>query len=286
MVLPLCVLLAYVWHLHTPNPNVKVPVQIDRNRLLPHRYAGPCMTCHKIAEVGPIAMNRDNMHAFRLNATEQRLLLAGQRVEVPTPAQKFGIPAITPDDILPHPYVGVCSNCHIVLDVRPPEAFINRAMQRAHQPLTGLGLGADQIARGGHQEDFRRALYRAVWGFVGLALLGPACIYIGMRLLERMRPSVYAGKFKSEEWLAVHAWCAGLFSLVTILHWYYSDRGNNLLHIAFVVVVWMTTAGLVLRHGWAHGKSRPDAPLLRLQRWFFLILAGLVGVGHFLAEFR
>ena len=45
----------YLWHLQTPNPRVRTPVFINRTSLLPHRFAGPCMNCHRIQEVGPEA---------------------------------------------------------------------------------------------------------------------------------------------------------------------------------------------------------------------------------------
>jgi hypothetical protein len=163
--------LAAIWRLHGANPEIGSPLPINRNSLLPHRYAGPCVNCHRIVEVGPIAMNRDNLHAFRLSTQEQRLLSAGQRVEVPTISQLLRIPAITRNDGLPHPYVGVCSNCHVVLDVHSSPALMARAMQLARQPLVGSDLAPAAIARAGVRVDPERASHRVAWGWVALPLL-------------------------------------------------------------------------------------------------------------------
>lgn len=271
------------WLLHTPKPGVKTPVAINRNSLLPHRYAGPCLNCHRIADIGPVALNRDNMRAYSLTALEQRLLLAGQRVEVPTTSQQLRIPAITRVDTLPHPYVGVCSNCHVILDVHPSRAFMEASMRRARQRLSGLDLAPAGIARAGVEPDPARSRYRITWGYVALPLLVLASVYI---VLRRFAGDSEEDQERLAPWLAVHQWAAAAFAAAAAMHWYYSDRGNNFLHLAYVAVVWLLVGGLMLRFR----RSRPDLAgsrtLLVAQRAVFVVFIVLLGVGHFLAAFH
>ena len=52
IVLPVGLFVWFMWHLHTPSPRPKTSVVITRNSLLPHRFAGPCLNCHRIVDVG------------------------------------------------------------------------------------------------------------------------------------------------------------------------------------------------------------------------------------------
>src|SRR5262245_23258599 len=116
----------YIWSIGAPAVQPRTSAVINRNSLLPHRFVGVCENCHRVLEVGPVEMSRDNMHLFKLAPMEQRLLVAGQRVDAPTVTQRMRVPAIFRDDLLPHSYVGVCSNCHEVLNVRPTSDFMRR----------------------------------------------------------------------------------------------------------------------------------------------------------------
>jgi hypothetical protein len=280
---PLGVVLILLWRLHGASPEIGNPVAINRNSLLPHRYAGPCVNCHRVVEVGPIAMNRDNLQAFHLSGQEQRLLLAGQRVEVPTVSQLLRIPAITRTDGLPHPYVGVCSNCHVVLDVHPSPEFMARAMQLAGQPLVGSDLAPAAIARAGVAIDHERARYRVGWGWVALPLLLLTSVYVVLRQLGRAKPS---WRWPLERWLTVHAWAGGGFAVAACMHWYYSDRGNNFLHLALLAVLWLVVGGSVLRLRLAKILGGSGVMLLHTQRFVFLALIALAAAGHFLAPFH
>ena len=280
MVVPLCVLaVGALWLLHTPEWDTRTPVPIDRNSLLPHHYAGPCMNCHRIVEVGPTALSRSNMAAFALTAQQQRLLLAGQSVVVPSTPQQLRVPAITRTDVLPHPYVGVCSNCHVVLDVHPSPEFMKAAMQHAHQRLSVLDLEPAGIARAGAAPSRERARYRVTWGYVALPLLLLTCVYIVLRHRggRATRP---------QAWLAVHEWSGAAFALAATIHWYYSDRGNNFLHLAFVCIVWLVAGGLMLHVRMVRRDSGGSSALLHAQRLVFLALVVLATVGHLLASFR
>lgn len=271
------------WLLHTSESRVKTPVAINRNSLLPHRYAGPCSNCHRIADVGPIAINRNNMNAFSLTALEQRLLLAGQRVQVPSISQQLRVPAITRVDSLPHPYVGVCSNCHVILNVHPSPAFMDAALRRARQRLSGLELAPAGIARAGAALNPARARYRITWGYVALPLLVLTSVYVVLRH--------FVGPGKQEQqrlaaWRAVHQWAGGAFATVAAIHWYYSDRGNNFLHLALVALGWLVLGGALLRFRMSRSELPPPRGLLYAQRFVFVTFIVLAGIGHFLAAFH
>lgn len=284
IVVPIVVIaVTVIWRLHGAHPDIGAPLAINRNSLLPHRYAGPCMNCHRIIDVGPIAMNRNNFKAFRLSEREQRLLLAGQRVEVPTVSQLLRIPAITRTDSLPHPFVGVCSNCHVVLDVRPSPELMARAMELARQPLVGADLAPAVIARAGVRVDETRARYRVAWGWVALPLLLLTSVYVVLRHLARVTPGA---QWPLERWLTIHAWAGGAFAVAASMHWYYSDRGNNFLHLALVAILWLVVGGSLLRLRIARSGPGNGRALLHTQRVVFLALIGLAAAGHFLASFR
>ncbi len=287
VVLPLLGLFGCImWILHTPEPRVKIPVAIDSNSLLPHRYAGPCLNCHRILPGAPTAINRANMHLFRLTDAERQLLLAGQSVEVPTLRQKLSIPAITRSDILPHRYVGVCTNCHLVLDVRPTPAYMQEAMRRAGQHLLRSDLTAVGVAWGGFASDHRHTRTRRLWGYTAIPLFVLAIVYVVLRQLVRWNKAAYEGKFPLGAWLVVHQWCAVAFTAAATMHGYYSDRGNNFLHLAFVSAVSLTLIGAALRYlATTDGPGRATF-LLYTQRLLFLGLIAVGVIGHFFADFR
>jgi hypothetical protein len=225
----------------------------------------------------------DNMKLFNLTLEQRRLLVAGQRVEAPSLLQRLRVPAIQRSETLPHPYVGVCSNCHVILDISPSETFAKRAMRRAYQPLMS-SMKPERIANGGTRERDRE-FWRNLFGFVALGLALFACVYIFMRYLMNRYPAVTKGKFKIKPWFTVHEWCSSGFCLATILHWHFSDRGNNLLHISLLIVIWLTVAGYVLRYRMAEKTTQKGVRLLHSQRGLFLALVLLLVVGHLFAEF-
>lgn len=286
LVIPLVAAGWYLYLLHTPTPRVKTRTVITRNSLLPHRFAGPCINCHKIKEVGPVTMNRGNMRLFRLMPMEQRLLAAGQRVDAPSAAQRLRMPAITRDDVLPHRFVGVCSNCHVVLDVRPSSAYMKRAFSRAYAPLMSSGLTNEQIARAGAHESDRRELWRNVWGFFALVLFCVSSIFVVIRMLVRGDPKRYRGRFKIKKWFTVHEWASTAFFGAALAHWHYSDRGNNLLHLALIVSAWLTVAGFAMRYRLTEGAAKKSVRLLHSQRALYFGLIVLLLVGHLFAEFH
>jgi nitrate reductase NapE component len=275
-----------LWELHTPNPRVKTPIPINRNSLLPHRFAGVCENCHRVIEVGPVDMNKDNMRLFNLSSEQRQLLLAGQRVEAPSLLQRIRVPAISRSDDLPHPYVGVCSNCHVILDVKPAPQVAQRAMQRAYQPLLATNMSRERIAHGGMRERESREFLRNVFGFIALGLFLLSSVYIAMRFLMKSYPQLVKGKLRIKPWFTVHEWSSTAFCIAAILHWYFSDRGNNLLHIALLITIWLTVAGYVLRYRVAHKETNKSVRLLHTQRWLFVALVVLLVVGHLFAEFH
>jgi len=286
LVVPVIGTLGYLlWELHTPRTTVRTPITITRNSLLPHRFAGVCENCHRVIEIGPVQMNRDNMSLFNLTPGDRQLLVAGQRVEVPSLLQRIRVPAISLADRLPHPYVGVCSNCHIILDATTTPGFAQRSMQRAYQPLALGSMATERIMRGGAREREAREFLRNTFGFIALSLFLCASVYLGMRFLLRTFPDKYKGKLKIKPWFVAHEWCSSAFCLAAILHWYYSDRGNTFLHVALLIVIWLTVAGYVLRYRVTHSQTQKNLRLLHTQRGLFLGLVILLVIGHFFAEF-
>lgn len=285
--------LGYFSYLHTPQNRPRTSIVLHRNSLLPHQFAGPCSNCHTVEDVGPVAMNANTMHLFNLMPRDRELLKAGQRVEVPSLYQRLQTPAITRSDTLPHAFVGVCSNCHIVLDVKPTRAYMQDSMQKAYQPLIG---GSPFLARWQHEANpivtggraipsHRRELYRNVTGYTALALFLFSCVYIVMRQLVRRDPARYKGQFDLKGWLYAHRWLSICFTTVATLHWYFSDRGNNALHISLLIVFWLTLAGFLLQSRRTHRVINKKMRLLHTQRAMFVALLVLLVVGHLFAGF-
>lgn len=269
-----------LWTLHHPSPRVRAPVPITRNSLLPHRYAGPCINCHVVLNVGPVAIDASTMDRYALTPTERQLILAGQRVEVPALSRRVSIPAITRTDGLPHSYVGVCSNCHVELDVHPSPEFMQRAMLRASQPL--IGLSPSETARGGALPDDDRSRQRRLWGYAALPLALMSIGFIGGHVRARRKPG---GASSPTGWLMLHEVSAATFCVTTVLHWYYSDRGNNFLHLALVTLGWLATGGLLLRYRTSF-PGVGDGRWLRFSQWLALVgLLVLLSVGHFFGGF-
>ena len=275
----------FLWELHTPKTQIRTPVVINRNSLLPHRFAGVCENCHRVNDVGPVEMNKDNMNLFNLSLDQRRLLVAGQRVEAPSLLQRLRVPAIKRSETLPHPYVGVCSNCHVILDVNPSAAAAQRAFARSYQPLAMTTMSQERIANAGIRQRGSREFWRNLFGFIALGLGLVACVYVFMRYLMNKFPAVTKGKIKIKPWFAAHEWCSSGFCIATTLHWYFSDRGNNFLHTSLLLVIWLTLAGYALRYGMGEKATRKHLRLLHSQRWLFVALLVLLVVGHVFAEF-
>jgi hypothetical protein len=238
-----------------------------------------------VTDVGPVEMNKDNMNLFNLSLDQRRLLVAGQSVEAPSVLQRLRVPAIKRSESLPHPYVGVCSNCHVILDVSPSDAHMQRALARAYQPLAMNIMSPERIVSGGIRPKGSREFWRNLFGFIALGLGLVACVYVLMRYLMGKFPQVCKGKFKIKPWFAAHEWCASGFCIATTLHWYFSDRGNNFLHIALLLVIWLTLAGYALRYRMGEKATQKHVRLLHSQRWLFIALLVLLVVGHVFAEF-
>src|SRR5262249_24096417 len=125
-----------------------------------------------------------------------------------------------------------------------------------------------------------------LFGFIALGLAFVACVYVFMRLLMNRFPEATKGKFKIKPWFTAHEWASSGFCIATILHWYFSDRGNNFLHISLFLVIWLTVAGYVLGYRMAdHKTTQKGLRLLHSQRGLFVALILLLVVGHLFAEF-
>jgi hypothetical protein len=146
-------------------------------------------------------------------------------------------------------------------------------------------MSMERISRGGVREREGREFLRNLFGFIALGLFLCACVYIAMRFLMRTYPDVYKGKFKIKPWFTAHEWCSTAFCFAAILHWHFSDRGNTFLHVALLIVIWLTVAGYVLRYRVAEKETSKSLRLLHTQRWLFVGLVVLLVVGHFFAEF-
>ncbi len=270
------------WELHTPKPATRTPVVINRNALLPHGYAGPCLNCHTIQELGPMDLSAANMSAFAMTARDRRLLEVGQKVVVPSLLMQLRVPALTRDDILPHDYVGVCSNCHVILDVRPSPAYVASALDNAQRPL-GL-LNARRPGPTVHPADHRSVAderIRTVSGYVALFLFLLSTAYVVARVLMRHDPARWKGRFKLKPLMKYHQFASAALMAVVLVHWHYSDRGNNALHLAVVALFWLGAAGVVMRKNALTNKvARKGIRLVHTQRFIFIGLIILLVVGH------
>ena len=273
----------FFWELHTPDPATRTPVVINRNALLPHGFAGPCMNCHTIQDVGPMALAVSNMAAFTLSPRDRELLQEGQRVVVPDLLMTVRVPALTRDDVMPHDYVGVCSNCHIVLDVRPSAAHFDAALENARRPLAarfaqrpGPTINpSDRRSRGDE-------LIRTVSGCVALFLFILSTGYIVARNLIRRNPKRWRGRFELKDWMKYHQLSSIALMGVVLVHWYYSDRGNTLLHLGVIVLFWLGAAGFAMRkNALTHKVARKGIRLVHTQRYLFIALIALLVLGHF-----
>ena len=124
-----------------------------------------------------------------------------------------------------------------------------------------------------------------MFGFVALGFGGVAVVYIVMRVLLNRYPARFKGKFKIKPWFTAHEWCSSGFCTSVVLHWYFSDRGNNFLHISLLLVIWLTMAGYVLRYRMAEKGTQKNVRLVHGQRGLSLALVALLVVGHIFAEF-
>lgn len=285
---PAALCVAVLWVLHHPNPRVIAPVAIDRNSLLPHHYAGPCMNCHRINEIGPVSINANNMNAFALSPMERQLLRAGQRVDVPGLSQKLRIPAITRTQNLPHSYVGVCCNCHVVLDVHPTPEFMNEALRMARVPLSIKASDAVLTARGGAVWDATRERNRRGWGYVALFTLVTAVAAAAVRRAQFARAGHAPSDSKEHGnamCLTIHGWAAATFCVAAMFHWYYSDRGNNLLHLALVLLSAISAVGVLLRHRLFTDTASGSRILWHVKRSAVVLFIGLLVFGHLFSGF-
>jgi len=281
MLLPALAFGAFVlWTLHHPNPTVRAPVPIDRNSLLPHLYPGACINCHRIEERGPVAIDAGNMNRHALTPLDRRLILAGQRVEVLPISQRVGVPAITRTDGLPHSYIGVCSNCHVVLDVHPSPEFMQQAMRRASKPL--ITLSPAEVAHGGSTLDDARSRRRRLWGYAALPLLLLTVAFVVVRALARARPGLQR---RASRTLVLHEISAAAFCTAALVHWYYSDRGNNFLHLSLVTLSWLVAGGLLMGYRAKLVRRDVNAAFRRAQWLAFGVFVVLLLLGHFFGEF-
>jgi hypothetical protein len=92
--------------------------------------------------------------------------------------------------------------------------------------------------------------------------------------------------FRLKRWLLLHEVASSFFCIATIVHWNYSDKGNNLLHISLVLILWLTAAGGVLRYRMAQNRVRRGIQLIHTQRFLFLVLLLLLLIGHLAADYR
>jgi hypothetical protein len=159
-------------------------------------------------------------------------------------------------------------------------------MRRASQHLLHSDLTAVGVAWGGFASDHRHARTRRLWGFTAIPLFVLATVYVVLRQMVRLNPTAYQHRFPLGGWLVVHQWCAIGFTAAATMHGYYSDRGNNFLHLAFVSAVSLTLIGAALRYLAAADGPGKATLLLHTQRLLFVALIAVGVIGHFFANFR
>jgi hypothetical protein len=135
------------------------------------------------------------------------------------------------------------------------------------------------------REHMSSEFLRNLFGYASLFLLGLSSVYIVVRQLLRRYPQTFKGTFKVKKWFRIHEWGSTGFTVAAVAHWYFSDRGNNFLHLALIMVLWLAGAGYALRYRMAHSKTRKPVQLIHTQRFVFIALLVLLAVGHLFAEF-
>jgi hypothetical protein len=172
---------------------------------------------------------------------------------------------------------------------------MNEAMRNARQPLSGQGMDSALTARGGAIWDATRARSRRSWGYVALVTLVAAVAAMVVRRRElgrartRDKPSDaddgQRGRGAAALSLTIHGWSAAAFCAATTCHWYYSDRGNNLLHLALVLLSGLSAGGVLLRHRLFGDNASGSRVLWHAKRVAFVVFVGLLAVGHLFANF-
>ena len=253
--------------------------KITNNSLLPHQFVGTCVNCHTINQVHPISINNTTMQHLPLRRYERILVRQGQEVMIPNNQLKLQAPQIfTGQTRLPHQYVGVCSNCHTVLDVGRTKEFMKNSMRLARTGnLIDETNARSKAAR--NKAEVREEL-RDFWGWVSLILFIIGSIYVVMRGLIRKNKNKFAKMFKINKWLIIHEWTAVFFTFAVLIHWYYSDRGNNFLHLSLFIIGWLFLAGITLRSRVIKGQAQKNLRLLHAQQFLFYLLIILLIIGH------
>jgi len=255
--------------------------------LLPHHYVGTCKRCHTIRDTVVTPVDIDTVNRLPLTANERALVTSGQRVLTPTPGHVALAPVLQPDAILPHAFVGVCSNCHWVVDLGlgPPPSPAQLGL--AHRALTNRGFTASEIAHAQPVRDYGlRTPLHLISGVVALALFLLSVVYVVLKIrgaaLPRAARRAYAKRVHLKTWFRVHEWASVGFAVAVVVHWALGTRGNALLHVSVILVVLLAASGLLHRYKVGTAAVKAPARWVHTQRFFTCLLLVAVVVGHLL----
>lgn len=264
---------------------------ITRTSLLPHEFAGVCEGCHLILETPIVQVDRETVARFAVSDQDRALVMAGQQVVMPTMVHRLQAPLLGGETVLPHRYVGVCSNCHRVVDLggSPPSPA---AMAQARTRLLDRDLDPGQIARASSapQSSLLRVL-NYTFGAVALALFLLGMVYVVLKLVILSKPRAQQGRYRKQyhlkRWFQVHVWALPASTVAIVAHWLCSTRGNALLHLSLVLSIVLMVSGLLLRYR-IHRLPFGTAGMrwLHTQRVLTCMLIVAAVVGHLLVPMR
>ncbi|MBF0199666.1 MAG: hypothetical protein HQL32_18255 [Planctomycetes bacterium] len=268
----------YVFFVEKPEPMVQKV--IPRTTLLKHPFAGVCTNCHDISHSHPVALNKHNMNNFTLTFFEKQLLIAGQEVVVPNADILARAPALTREDILPHKFMGVCSNCHSTFKFPASKAYIRKSMITARKPLDPMAVNSDLIARGlSNVQTPMQKFFRVLFGGLAVIMMALNSIFVIIRLLLRRNPEKYSAMFDSKTGFQLHIYSAVALLISFALHIAFSVEGNNFLHITIILLPWLFAIGCILKYRMGKGLSI-NIRLAHSQQILYCVLLILLVIGH------
>lgn len=256
---------------------------VSRSSLLPHRFAGICMNCHAILGGTPRPIDRRSLErATGLSASERALVQAGQQVRTPTIISDIKAPLIGRNAVLPHKFWGVCSNCHSILHAGtgPSPTQIRLGMGRAQEGLLAMQLSDEQISYATPNIEINARGYASYFfGVCAFLFFLATMIYPAMEVAAARNAKKYAGTFDLRKWSNIHQ-CAALgFTGCALLHWFFSPRGNAILHFGLLLAIATAISGVAYKAE-SIKTRRPLVGWLHTQRYLTYLMIGVVLAGH------
>lgn len=265
---------------------------ITRTSLLPHAFVGVCRSCHVIRATPIEAVNRGTLEQFPVSDGDRALLMAGQQVVVPTPFHQLQAPVLSRETALPHAFVGVCSNCHRVLQTGSFPRTSTADLAQARRRLIDLEISDRQIAYA-RPAPQSRLLVVSMWafGFIALGFFLLSMVYVVLKLYVASKPKSEQGKLRKryqlKRWFQVHIWSSVGYTVAAVAHWLCSSKGNFLLHLSLLLLIVLTVSGVLLRYRVPRIKvNKKQMRWLHAQRVFTTVLVIAALIGHLLVQMK